>query len=87
MPRKKLGNEAKSEAVQSEGPQNYQILNLTQNVFPVPYFNDEGKLDHLQLRLQGRGGQKPPVIPSTAITDGMRNLEKRRFIRLVKVAG
>lgn len=75
----------KSEAQKTLGPVKYQIRNLKNVVFPVPYFNDEGKLASLNLLIQGRGGATPPVILSTAVTDQMRDLERKGFIKLEQV--
>lgn len=63
----------------------YEVRNLTQNILAVQYFNEEGKPAYLHLRIQGRGGQTPPVIPATAVTDQMKELEKNRLIKLVKI--
>lgn len=63
----------------------YEIRNLKQTVFPVAFFNDEGKKETLYIRIQGRRGQTPPIVGSTGITDEMRDLERRGFIKLVRV--
>lgn len=63
----------------------YEIRNLKQATFPIPFYNENGQQEYLTLLLQGRKGQTPPVVASTAITAGMREMEKNGFIRLVKV--
>ncbi len=63
----------------------YEVRNLKESTFPVQFYNDNGQVEYMDLLIQGRMGAKPPVIASTAITDQMRALEKKGFIRLVKV--
>lgn len=63
----------------------FEIKNLTETTFPVQVFDDTGNVVNINLRVQGRFGQKPPVIASTGITDQLRDLEKKRMIKLVKV--
>jgi hypothetical protein len=95
MGKKRDRNMPKLEAPEVEGEEGaapsgttmYAVENLTQTMMTIPIFNENGQADHLHLRLQGRNGQKPPVIPSTAVTDKMRTLEKKRLIRLVQVQG
>lgn len=66
-------------------PETYRVLNLKEAIQSVPVFNEEGKIDYLHVRLQGRKGQNPPVIQSWQITEQLRNLEKRGFIRIEKI--
>ena len=63
----------------------YKVINCVESIQSVPYFTDEGKTAYLNLRIQGKGGQVPPVIASEAVTDGMRALVKKKMIRLEKV--
>lgn len=81
MAKKKMETAPVGEAVLDQ----YKIVNLEESVYPVHVYNDEGKEETLTLRLQGRGGQKPPVIKSTQITEHLRSLEKRGWLKLVKV--
>lgn len=75
----------KRESTQAQAPTAYRVINLTESVMPLPYYDETGSAKTLHLRVQGRGGQVPPVIPSVAVTDRMRELVKRRLIRLEKV--
>lgn len=63
----------------------FQVRNLTEMTFPLQIFDDSGQITNLSIRIQGRMGQKPPVIRKTQITDQARELEKKRIIKLVKV--
>jgi hypothetical protein len=77
------------EAVTEEknsGLEEYEIRNLTESTFPVQVFDDNGQIMNISIRVQGRFGQKPPVIASTAITDQLRELQKKKLIKLVKVS-
>lgn len=60
----------------------YKVVNLTESAVQVPYYNPNGELEYLHLRLQGKGGQKPPVIPAAAITERALDLVKKKIIRL-----
>jgi len=64
----------------------YRIVNLTQKIFPVPYFNTKGETKFLNLRLQkGRQGQDAPVLAATAIAPALKALEKKGLIRIEKI--
>jgi len=63
----------------------YRVINCTETILAVQYYNDQGKTAYLNLRLQGRGGQVPPVVSPQAITEQMRDLQKKRIIRLEPV--
>lgn len=83
---------AKREETQSEqrtevprAVRGYRIVNCKEAVLAVPYFSPEGKLAYLNLRIQGRGGQVAPTLPPEAITPQMRELQKKRVIRLEPV--
>lgn len=65
----------------------YSVKNLTQSVFPVEVYDENGQVKNLQIRIQGRGGQTPPVILSTAVTEQMRSFVKKGFLRLIEVKG
>lgn len=62
-----------------------KVINRIEAVQSVPYYNDNGELVYLNLRIQGKGGQTPPVIKSTAIPDALRNIEKKGLIKLERV--
>lgn len=82
---KRFGRKEDSEKLERKpttAPRGYRIHNNTEGLLAVPYFNSEGKTAYLNLRIQGRGGQVPPTLPSEAITDQMRELQKKRMIRL-----
>lgn len=67
-------------------PNHFKIINLTQKMFPVPIYDSKGEIKFLNLRLQKRRrGQTPPVVSSQAITPALRQLEKKRMIKLEKV--
>lgn len=68
------------------GPEQYEIRNLTESTFPVQVFDDNGQIKNIYIRVQGRFGQKPPVVASTGITDHLRDLQKKKLIKLVKVS-
>lgn len=64
----------------------YQVINKTAKIFPVPYRDSTGALKYLNLRLQKRRqGQRPPVLPASAITPAMKQLEKKGWITLRKL--
>lgn len=82
MPKKKK----ESVNVPAPSPARYQIINMAQKMFPVPYYNESGEIAFLNLRLQKRRrGQVPPVIAASAITPAMRKLEKKGYIVLKKL--
>lgn len=60
----------------------YRLINCTQSILAVPYFNDQGKQAYLNVRIQKRRASVPPVISQTAVTPGMRAMQKRKLIRL-----
>lgn len=66
-------------------PNDFKVINLTEKILPVQIFNDQGKVEYLQLRIQGRGGQVPPVVQGTQITDHMRDLQKKKLILIQPV--
>lgn len=74
----------KEEVVEKKvsAPRVYRIINNTESVLSIQYYNREGKVEYLNLRIQGRGGQVPPVLPAEAITQHMRDLQKKKIIRL-----
>lgn len=86
MPRKKKKPEQKVETeTKSRAPQ-YRILNLTQKMFPVPVYDSKGEIKFMNLRLQKRRrGQTPPVIAEKSITPALRQLEKKRMIKLEQI--
>lgn len=64
----------------------FEIINLRQKMFPVPYYAENGELRFLNLRLQKRRhGQKPPVLSIQAITPAMKKLEQRGHIKIQKI--
>ena len=79
MPKKKK----EQVAAPKPSPVRFQIINMTQKMFPVPYFKENGKTAYLNLRLQKRRrGQRPPVLAAAAITPAIRRLEQKGYIAL-----
>lgn len=64
----------------------FEVKNLTKDILPVPYFKVPGRVSNLHVRIQGRGGQKPPVVTLSQVTPEMREMEKRGLIKLNKVS-
>lgn len=77
----------KSQSSHSEiAESKFQIINLRQKMFPVPYYMGNGEIRFLNLRLQKRRhGQKPPVLNAHAITPAMKKLEQRGHIKIQKL--
>lgn len=63
----------------------FKVVNLIEAHQPVPYKDKDGKTRYLNLRIQGRGGQTPPVLSETALHTGMDKLVKKGYIKLVEV--
>lgn len=64
----------------------YRVINLIEAIQSVPYYDETGNVAYLNLRIQNKGGQQPPVILSTAITTAMLNFQKKKLIKLEKIS-
>lgn len=62
----------------------FKVVNLTKNAFPLKIQRD-GKNSFIDIRRQGRGGQIPPVLKHSELTDYVNKLVKRGFIKLERV--
>lgn len=67
-------------------PKRFRVVNNTENCLPIPIYDETGTVKHLNLRIQGRGGQIAPVLEEREITEGARLIEKKGLIRLVPVS-
>lgn len=76
------GESGERQTAPARAVRGYRIHNNTEGILAVQYFDKQGKIAYLNLRIQGRGGQVPPTLPPEAITDQMRDLQKKRIIRL-----
>lgn len=85
MKNKRVFEEKVQKPVPSEAPRGYRIHNMTESILPVPIYDATGKTVFLNLRIQGRGGEAPPTIRPEQVTDRMRELVRRRMLRLEKV--
>lgn len=81
--RKKI--KVESETKDESQTNKYKIINLIESIQAIPYFNAKGQKSFLNLRMQGKGGQTPPVLEEWQITEKMRKLEKKNFIKLEKI--
>lgn len=62
-----------------------QIKNLQEKSFLLPVLQDDGTTKNLSVRVQGRGGQKPPVIKKKFVSERMRDLARRKLIKIIDV--
>ena len=83
--RKKINKEEINDRSEDKNTVKYRIINLTESVKAVPYYNSKGQKSFLNLRIQGRGGQTPPILEEFQITEKMRKLEKMNLIKIEKV--
>lgn len=82
---KKSKAEEKAVETPATPTESFRIVNLKESIQSVPVFDENGETSYLHLRLQGRNGQKPPVIESWQITEQLKGLERRGFIRIEKI--
>lgn len=63
----------------------FKVINLVESHLPVPYVTKNGTKRFLNLRIQGKGGQVPPVIGEDSMHEGIHKLVKKGFIKLEEV--
>lgn len=81
-----MAKKAEKIAEQTSSPKKFRVVNNTENCLAVPVYDETGTVKHLNLRIQGRGGQIAPVIEEREITEGARIIERKGLIRLVPVS-
>lgn len=75
-------NQIETPPTEAAQPRAYRVFNLMESVIALPYYDENGQVNHLSLRVQGRGGQRPPILGAAAITDRIRELVRKKIIRL-----